>query len=129
MFSANTTGLAIVNTILIIFVALIISVPIALLIAIYLNEYARRTKVKNTILFFVDCLGSSPSIIFGMFGLTLFIELFGWTLGGTLGKSLIAGALTISIVIAPMLIRTMQQALASVPMSTRESAYSLGCTK
>ncbi|MGL4951374.1 MAG: phosphate ABC transporter permease PstA [Mycoplasma sp.] len=128
-YTVNTTGQALVNTLLIIFVSLSISVPIALLIAIYLNEYASNSKAKRTILFFVDCLGSSPSILFGMFGLAVFIELFGLSLGGALGKSLLAGALTISIVILPTLIRTSQQALEGVPMSVRESAYSLGCTK
>ncbi|MGL4950511.1 MAG: phosphate ABC transporter permease PstA [Mycoplasma sp.] len=128
-YTVNTTGQALVNTLLIIFVSLAISVPIALLIAIYLNEYATNSKAKRAILFFVDCLGSSPSILFGMFGLAIFIEIFGLSLGGTLGKSLLAGALTISIVILPTLIRTGQQALEGVPMSVREGAYSLGCTK
>lgn len=128
-YSVNTTGQALLNTLVIIFASLLISIPFSLLIAIYLNEYASNSKVKRSILYFVDCLGSSPSIIFGMFGLAVFIELFGLTLGGGMGKSLIAGALTISIVILPSLTRTTQQALEGVPMSVRESAYSLGCTK
>lgn len=128
-YSLNTTGQAFVNTLIIIFVSLLISLPIALMIAIYLNEYVKHEKFKKTVLFFVDCLGSSPSIIFGMFGLAVFIELLGISLNGQIGRSLLAGALTISIVILPSLIRTLQQALAGVPMIVRINAYSLGCTK
>ncbi|MGL4948263.1 MAG: phosphate ABC transporter permease PstA [Mycoplasma sp.] len=128
-YTVNTTGQALMNTLIIIFVSLVVAIPFALFIAIYLNEYAGNSKIKKGILFFTDCLGSSPSILFGMFGLAVFIELMGLTYGGSAGKSLLAGALTISIVILPTLIRTMQQALEGVPMSVRESAYSLGCTK
>lgn len=128
-YGIDTTGQALVNTIIIIFVSLLISVPFSLMIAIYLNEYSRNKKMKKTILFFIDCLGSSPSIIFGMFGLAVFIEILGLSINGRMGRSLLAGSLTISIVILPALIRTIQQALEAVPNSVRESAYSLGCTK
>lgn len=128
-YGLDTTGQALINTIIIIFVSLAISIPIALIIAIYLSEYAKNKKVKKTILFFVDCLGSNPSIIFGMFGLAVFIELFGLSINGSLGRSLLAGSLTISIVILPSLIRTLQQSLEMVPDRVRINAISLGCTK
>ncbi len=128
-YGLDTTGQAFVNTLIIIFVSLAISIPIALMIAIYLNEYSKNKKARQTILYFVDCLGSSPSIIFGMFGLAVFIEMFGLSMNGTMGRSLLAGSLTISIVILPSLIRTLQQALESVPVIIRMNAYALGCTK
>lgn len=128
-YSFNTTGQAIVNTLIIIMVSLAISIPISLFVSIFLNEYAKDKKSKKTILFFIDSLGASPSIIFGMFGLTVFIEILGLTIAGSIGKSLLAGALTISIVILPTLIRTIQQSLDNVPKDIRINSYALGLTK
>ncbi|MCV3743377.1 phosphate ABC transporter permease PstA [Ureaplasma sp. ES3154-GEN] len=129
MYSKNTTGQALINTLLIIFLALLIGFPIALFVAIYLNEYAKNKTLKKIIYFFVDSFGSTPSILFGMFGLVVFIEIFGWTASGSKGTSLLVGSLTIMLVILPVLIRSIQQALQSVPDSIRMNAYGLGSSK
>jgi phosphate transport system permease len=64
-----------------------------------------------------------------MFGLVIFIEIFGFTSMGNIGKSLLAGALTITLVVLPTFTRSIQQSLKAVPMSIRENAYGLGCSK
>lgn len=129
MYSKNTTGQAFINTLLLILVTIIICFPISLLIAIALNEYARDGILKRSMLFFIDCIGATPSIIFGMFGLILFIETLQITPGGAMGNSLLAGALTMVLVILPTFTRMNQQALQSVPQTIKLSGYSLGNSK
>ncbi|MDE7433618.1 MAG: ABC transporter permease subunit [Mycoplasmoidaceae bacterium] len=128
-FSKDTTGQAFVNTLLIIIIAIGIGLPLSLFIAIYLNEFAKNGKTKKVLLFFIDSLGATPSILFGMFGLIFFIQTCGMSSAGTAGKSLIAGALTILIVILPTFIRTIQQALKSVPEELRVNSMALGAGK
>lgn len=128
-YARDTTGQSFFNTILIVIVAIGISFPIALLISIYLNEFLKSKKFRKVINFFLDALGSTPSILFGLFGLTLFIQVLGWTANGVKGNSLIAGALTISIVILPSFIRAINHALSSVPLDIKKGAYALGSNK
>lgn len=128
-YTKNTTGQAFLNTLLIIIVSIFISLPIALLTAIYLTEYSKNKVFKASVNFFLDCLGSTPSILFGMFGLIFFIETLGMTSGGTRGYSLIAGALTIVLVIIPSFTRSIQQILVQIPTEIRTNALALGTSK
>ncbi|MBC3516574.1 phosphate ABC transporter permease PstA [Neobittarella massiliensis] len=113
----------IVNTLLMIAVSLVFSVPIGIGAAIYLNEYARGGRLVRIIEFTVETLAGIPSIIYGLFGLMFFVTMM------KLQTSIIAGALTLTIMLLPTLIRTTQEALKAVPDSFREGAIGLGATK
>ncbi|AAT27495.1 phosphate ABC transporter permease PstA [[Mycoplasma] mobile] len=128
-YGKNTIFQSFLNTLLVIITCLVIAFPIALLIAIYINEYANEGFVKKTILFFLDSLGATPSILFGLFGLLFFIQTVGITSSGTAGNSLIAGAFTLMIVIIPSFTRQLEQALKNVPLEIRLNSFALGNTK
>lgn len=118
----NTVGIAgnIVNTILIIFVTMLIAIPIGVGAAIYLNEYAKPGKLVNIIEFATEILAGIPSIIFGLFGMMF----FGETLG--LGYSIFTGSLTLILMVLPLITRNTQEALKTVPMGYRSGAIGLG---
>jgi phosphate transport system permease protein len=128
-FGKDTTGEAFICTLLIIVIVIGIGLPLSLMIAIYINEFIKPGKIKNILVFFIDSLGATPSILFGMFGLIFFIQTLGLTTEGVAGKSLIAGALTILIVILPVFVRTIQQALQSVSVELRTNSIALGAGK
>lgn len=113
----------IVTTLVAIFVSLIISVPIGLCAAIYLVEYKINPKMNRLIHFAIDSLAAIPSIIFGLFGFIF----FGIVLG--LGLSLLSGILTVTIMLLPIIIKTIEEALMSVDDALRESSYGVGATK
>ena len=121
----GTVGIAgnIVNTLYIIMITLVIATPIGVGSAIYLNEYAKPGKIVRIIEFTTETLSGIPSIIFGLFG-SMF---FGTTL--KLGYSLLTGALTLSLMILPLITRNTQEALRTVPDSYRSGALGMGATK
>lgn len=121
----GTVGIAgnIVNTLYIIVITLVIATPIGVGSAIYLNEYAKPGKVVRSIEFTTETLSGIPSIIFGLFGSVF----FGTTL--KLGYSLLTGALTLSLMILPLITRNTQEALRTVPDSYRSGALGMGATK
>ena len=113
----------IVNTIYIILVAMIIVPPLGVGAAIYLTEYANNRKMVALIEFAAETLTGIPSIIFGLVGMLLFVQFFG------LGAGILAGGLTLVMMILPTIVRTTQESLKTVPQSYREGALALGAGK
>lgn len=103
--------------------SLLIGAPIAVGAAIYLAEYTREGKVTQIIRFGADTLAGVPSIVLGLFGLALFVNILG------LGWSMISGALTLILMILPILMRTTEDALMAVPDAWRQGSFGLGATK
>ena len=113
----------IINTLYIVGITLLLASPIGIGSAVYLNEYARPGKAVRAIEFTTEVLSGIPSIIFGLFGMVF----FGNTLG--LGYSILTGALTLTLMILPLITRTTQEALKTVPDSYRHGALGIGATK
>ena len=113
----------IVSTAWTVVVSLALALPIGIMTAIYLHEYALKSKVRRFLGIAIDTLAGIPSIIYGLFGLLFFCRFL------NLGQSIIAGGLTLSIMILPVIIRTTEEALKTVPASYREGSLSLGATK
>jgi phosphate transport system permease protein len=101
----------------------IFSVPLGVAVAIYLSEYARDNKFTRTIRLAIINLAGVPSIVYGLFGLGLFVLALGF------GSSILAGSLTLSIMTLPVIISTAEEALRSVPQGFRTVSISLGGTK
>lgn len=115
---------ALINTLFMTFLALIFAVPVGIGAAVYLTEYARRgNKLVNVIGIAAETLSGIPSIVYGLFGSIFFVNFCG------LGKSLLAGALTLSVIILPLIMRTTQESLTAVPDSYREGSFGLGAGK
>ena len=121
----NTIGILpnIVNTVYIILVAMVIVLPLGVGAAIYLTEYADNGRLVGLIEFAAETLTGIPSIIFGLVGMLLFVQLFG------LGAGILAGGLTLVMMILPTILRTTQESLKTVPQSYREGALALGAGK
>jgi len=101
----------------------VISVPISVGAAIYLKEFAPRTWVTRAVQANIANLAGIPSVVYGILGLAFFVEALG------LGRSVLAGALTLALLIAPLIILSTQAALGSVPESVTDEAYGLGATR
>lgn len=121
----QTVGIAgnIINTLYIIILTLLIAIPFGIGSAIYLNEYAKPGRLVSLIEFTTETLSGIPSIVFGLFGYVF----FGVTLG--LGYSILTGALTLTLIILPLITRNTQEALKTVPDSYRNGALGIGATK
>ena len=115
---------ALINTIMMIGVALLIAVPLGIFAAIYMVEYAKRgNKLVKLVGITSETLTGIPSIVYGLFGFLLFAVALKW------GYSLLGGALTLAIMILPTIMRTTEEALKSVPDSYREGSFGLGAGK
>ena len=115
------------GTIWVMLIAMVVSIPISVGAAIYLEEYAKPNRITKLIQALVTNLAGVPSIVFGMFGLAIFVKQGG--LGWGLGPSVLAAGLTMGVMAMPIIVLGGQEALRSVPRSLRESAYGIGCTR
>ena len=112
---------ALINTLLMTALSLFIAVPLGIGAAIYLTEYARRgNRLVKLVRITAETLSGIPSIIYGLFGSLFFVVAMG------MGLSLLSGALTLSIMVLPLIMRTTEEALLAVPDSYREGSFGLG---
>lgn len=116
-------GPTIVATIYVTGLAMLIVTPVAVLAAVYLAEYAVQGRLVNTIRFAADTLASVPSIVLGLFGFALFYEAMG------LGFSVLSGALALSFLMLPIVMRATEEAIRAVPRFIRWGSYGLGASK
>ena len=115
---------ALINTIAMTLLSLIIAVPLGIFSAIFLVEYAKKgNRFIGVIRLTTETLSGIPSIVYGLFGLLFFVTTLKW------GLSLLAGAFTMAIMILPLVMRTTEEALKSVPDSFREGSFGLGAGK
>ncbi len=115
---------AAITTVIMTALSLLIAVPLGLFTAIYLTEYAKRgNKIVELIRITTETLSGIPSIVYGLFGTLFFVSYLHW------GYSLLAGAMTLAIMILPLVMRTAEEALLSVPDTFREASYGLGAGK
>ena len=105
------------------FLSLIVATPIAIGAGIYLAEYSARGRLADMIRLSVECLASVPSIVLGLFGMILFINLMGF------GISLGVGAMTLALMNLPIIVRVTEESLKTVPREYREASLALGATK
>ncbi|MDR2181356.1 MAG: phosphate ABC transporter permease PstA [Treponema sp.] len=123
--SADDGGIfpMVITTLYVVAVSLLIALPVGIMTAIFLNEYSGNTPAIRLLRLAIETLAGIPSIIYGLFGLLVFCRIFKF------GQSIIAGALTLSIMILPVIIRTVEESLKTIPDSFREGSLSLGATK
>lgn len=115
---------AIINTVIMTFISLLIAIPFGLAAAIYLVEYAKKgNKFVEVIRVTAETLSGIPSILYGLFGMLLFVTTLKW------GYSILAGACTLAIMVLPVIMRTTEEALLAVPDGYREGSFGLGAGK
>lgn len=113
----------IVGTVLLTAICMIVVVPIGVTTAIFLAEYSRQGPLLNIVLMSIYTLAGVPSVVFGLFGLAVFVVTFNF------GMSLLAGSLTLAIMVLPYIISTSEEAIKAVPYSFREASLACGATK
>ena len=113
----------IITTFYVMILSLAVALPIGILTAVFLNEYSGSSFGIRLLRIAIETLAGIPSILYGLFGLLMFCRFF------KLGQSVIAGALPLSIMILPVIIRTTEEALKTIPDSFREGSLSLGAAK
>ena len=113
----------IVGTVLLTFLCMIVVIPIGVTTAIFLAEYSKPGILLKTIMMSIYTLAGVPSVVFGLFGLTVFVVAFEF------GMSLLAGSLTLAVMVLPYIISTSEEAIKAVPYSFREASLACGATK
>ncbi len=123
--SDNVSALpALINTLIIMILTLAFALPVGIFSAIYLTEYANNTsKVVNIIRITTETLAGIPSIVYGLFGMLMFVTYFKF------GYSILSGSLALFIMVLPTIIRTTEEAIMAVPKSYREASFGLGAGK
>ena len=115
---------ALISTVIMTLMSLAIAAPLGIFSAVYLVEYAKRgSRMVSLIRMTTETLSGIPSIVYGLFGLLFFVTFLGW------GFSVLAGALTLSIMILPLIMRSSEEALKAVPDTYREGSFGLGAGK
>lgn len=114
---------AIMGTIYLVIGSSLFSFPIGIMSGIYMNEYARGNKVATFIRIMTNNLSGVPSVVFGLFGMSLFVNTMGF------GDSILAGSLTLGLLSLPLVIRTTEESLKAIDQSYREGSLALGATK
>lgn len=114
---------AIVGTLCLVVGSMVVAFPIGVMSAIYTQEYARRGWILRLIRIMTNNLSGIPSIVFGLFGMALFVNTLGF------GDSIIAGSFTLGLLVLPLVIRTTEEALKAIPDSYRIGSYALGASK
>jgi len=120
--TAGGVAPAIVGTFYLTLGAMIFSIPLGLACAVYLSEYSPKSFIVNIIRISINNLAGVPSVVFGLFGLAIFVKFFGF------GVSILSGSLTLGIMVLPSIISAAQEALMAVPQSYREASLALGAT-
>lgn len=113
----------IMGSVYIILLTIVFSVPVGVGTAVYLEEYAKNNRITKFIKINISNLSGTPSIVYGLLGLAVFVRTFG------LGKSILSGALTMSLVVLPIVIVSSQEAIKAVPQYLMHGSYALGATK
>jgi phosphate transport system permease protein len=121
--TAGGVAPAIVGTFYLTIGAVIFALPLGLACAVYLNEYGPKSFIVNIIRMSINNLAGVPSVVFGLFGLAVFVKFLGF------GVSILSGSLTLGILILPSIISASQEALMAVPYSIREASLALGATQ
>ena len=114
---------AIMGTIYLVLGSSLFSFPIGIMSGIYMNEYAKGNKVATFIRIMTNNLSGVPSVVFGLFGMSLFVNTMGF------GDSILAGSLTLGLLSLPLVIRTTEESLKAIDQSYREGSLALGATK
>lgn len=114
---------AIIGTIYLTVGAIIVGLPLGVISAVYLTEYARQGRIIRIIRIGINCLAGVPSVVFGLFGLGFFVVFFKF------GSSILSGALTLGFLIMPTIIGASEEALKAVPQTFREASLALGVSK
>lgn len=114
---------AIIGTLILIAGSMTIAFPIGVMSGIYMNEYVKEGFFKRFINVMTNNLAGIPSIVFGLFGMEFFVNQLGW------GDSILAGSFTLGLLVLPVVIRTTEEALKSIPKSFREGSLALGASK